>query len=314
MKVLEAMTRTLGQAGLQCKKHSPEILFVVGSIGIAASIVKAYKDGPKAKAIIDKAKEDIKTFEDLAKSCKENPSSEVVYTDADLKADMKNVYIHTGVDLAKVFAPEAIMVAASFTCMFRSNRILKLRIVALASAYDSLDKAFKNYRKNIVDNFGSELDKEARYDLVKADIEKKSIDKDGKEKTEKVKANILRGTEPSGNAIIFDAGDIGWDPNPVTCMHYLQMIERTANDRLKSKGYLTLNEVYEMFGREGSPAGLVNGWVYKKNGNDVGDNAVSFFLEEIWKEIRNAENDRTPLYNRGFLIDFNIDGYIYDRI
>lgn len=304
-KLLTKVSRTFGKAGLKMKKYSPEILFVVGTAGIIVSAVKACKDTPKAQKLIEESKKELDTYREYAE---DNPEK---YSAEDLKNDTKKVYVQTGLKVAKVYAPEVILGVASLSCMFGSNHILKKRNIALAAMYETLDKSFKDYRKNVVNNFGEDLDKELRYNIVNKEIEEQVVNENGETETVK-KIERTIGSDPSGFSIVFDAGDPGWDPTPDACMHYLELIQRTATDRLRSKGYLTLNEVYEMFGHPATKAGLVNGWVFKKD--SVGDNEVSFFLENIYREIRAAENEGTTLYNRGYIVDFNIDGYIYDQI
>ncbi len=304
-KLLTKVSRTVGRAGLKMKKYSPEILFVVGAVGVVTSAVKACKDTPKAQKIMEEAKAESEKYKEVAE---QNPEK---YSAEDLKNDTKNLYIKTGLKVAKVYAPAVILGVASLSCMFGSNHILKKRNIALAAMYETLDKSFKEYRKNVVKNFGEDLDKELKYNIISKEIEEEVINEKGETETVKKTERII-GSDPSGFHIFFDAGDPGWDPRPETSMHYLEMVQRIANDRLKSKGYLTLNEVYEMFGHQPTKAGLVNGWVYKKD--NTGDNEVSFFLDNIYREIRKAENEGSGVYNRGYLIDFNIDGYIYDQI
>ncbi len=304
-KLLTKVTRGFGKAGLKMKKYSPEILLVVGVVGVVASAVKACKDTPKAQKLIEEGKEQLTTYQEYAETHPEK------YSEEDLKDDTKKVYVQTGLKVAKVYAPAIILGAASLSCIFGSNHILKKRNIALAAMYETLDKSFKEYRNNVVKNFGTDLDKELKYNIVNKEIEEQVINPDGTTETVKKVERVI-GTEPSGFSIIFDAGDPGWDPTPDACMKFLELTQRVANDRLRARGYLTLNEVYEMLGHPATKAGLVNGWVYKKN--NTGDNEVSFFLENIYKAIRDAENEGTTLYNRGYIVDFNIDGYIYDQI
>ena len=48
-------------------------------------------------------------------------------------------------------------------------------------------------------------------------------------------------------------------------------LQNYANDRLRLKGFLFLNEVYQMIGFEESKAGQIVGWVYDKNNPEMQD-------------------------------------------
>lgn len=52
-----------------------------------------------------------------------------------------------------------------------ATKILSKRNASLAAAYQLLDKGFKEYRQNVRDRYGDEVDKELRYGLVKEKVE-----------------------------------------------------------------------------------------------------------------------------------------------
>ena len=80
---------------------------------------------------------------------------------------------------------------------------------------------------------------------------------------------------------------------------------------LKSRGHLFLNEVYDLLDIPRSKAGQVVGWVYNKNNNVKGDNYVDFNIYDITDK---AKRSFVNGYERTILLDFNVDGVIYDLI
>ena len=93
---------------------------------------------------------------------------------------------------------------------------------------------------------------------------------------------------------------------------FLKSEQNYANDRLKARGYLFLNEVYERLGIPPTKAGQIVGWVYDPNNpNHNGDNYVDFGLYNIHKE---KTRDFVNGYEEVILLDFNVDGPILDRI
>ena len=91
---------------------------------------------------------------------------------------------------------------------------------------------------------------------------------------------------------------------------YLRKQQDYANDLLKSRGYLFLNEVYEMLGIQRTPAGQVVGWIYDEK-NPNGDNYIDFGIYDVTDERKRAFVNG---FERNILLDFNVDGVIYDMI
>ena len=91
---------------------------------------------------------------------------------------------------------------------------------------------------------------------------------------------------------------------------FLKDQQRYANDLLKSKGHLFLNEVYDMLGIPRTKAGQVVGWIYDEK-HPVGDNFVDFGIYDIYNE---RARDFVNGYERTILLDFNVDGNILDMI
>ena len=90
-------------------------------------------------------------------------------------------------------------------------------------------------------------------------------------------------------------------------MMFVTQIQNWANDRLQSKGYLYLNEVYEMLGFQRTKAGQVVGWLY----NGDGDNYVDFGIFNIKdKQKRRFVNG----YEKSIWLDFNVDGNILNKM
>lgn len=98
-----------------------------------------------------------------------------------------------------------------------------------------------------------------------------------------------------------------WTNNSEMNIHFLRTKEQYATDLLKSRGYLFLNEVYDMLGIPRSKAGQVVGWMYDET-NPFGDNCVDF---DIYSQ-QNTEFING--YKNSALLDFNVDGIILDKI
>ena len=71
-------------------------------------------------------------------------------------------------------------------------------------------------------------------------------------------------------------------------------------------------DVYDMLGIPRTKAGQIVGWLYRpEDPNYKGDNHVDFGIYDYTKEIN---RDFVNGYERTILLDFNVDGPIYDLI
>lgn len=307
-ELMTKASRLLGNASLQIRKHSPEILMVAGVVGTVASTVLACKATLKVNEVLEEKKNTI----DAIHTCLENETIE--YTEEDSKKDLTILYAQTGIKLVKLYAPAVILGALSITSIVAGHRILKKRNLALAAAYAVVDKGFKDYRKRVVERFGEELDKELRYNLKAKEIEEVVKDKDGNEKVEKKVVNVVDNENPlngvSEYAKFFDEVSTNWSKDPEYNLMFLRRQQDWANEKLKATGYLFLNEVYDMLGIPRTQAGQVVGWIYDKK-NPNGDNYVDFGIYDVHSE---AKRGFVNGVERSILLDFNVDGVIYDKI
>ena len=303
--IVNKATRTFHMTGLKLKKHSPEILAVAGVVGIVASTVMACKATTKVSTVLDKAKNDIEVIHTVAETKPEE------YTAEDSKKDLAIVYVQTGVELAKLYGPAVVLGTLSITSMLASNNILRKRNVALAAAYSTVDKGFKEYRGRVVERFGEAMDKELRYNLKAKEIEETVINEDGTESVVKKTINVV--DDPnlySEFSRFFDDSCSGWNDDREYNLMFLKQQQNYANDKLQKQGYLFLNDVYEMLGFPKTKAGQMVGWIYDEV-MPLGDNFVDFGIFNANKAAARAfVNGYEPV----ILLDFNIDGNILDYI
>ena len=290
----------IGKAKYSLKKHSPEILVVTGVVGVVTSTVLACKATTKIDTILDEHNE---TMDKIRKQSTDDPE---VYSESDKKKDTVIVYSQTSFKFIKLYAPSAILGVFSLGCMLTSNDILRKRSAALGAAYVATDKAFKEYRERVVEKYGEAVDQELRYNIKTEEIEETTTDSKGNEKTKKKKVQIA---DPniSGYARYFTRSNVNWEDDFDYIDMFLRAQQSYANDLLKVKKHLTLNEVYDMLGFEDSKAGMVVGWVYDTK-NPSGDNYIEFSTKKVY--LKNEYDEPEEAY----IIDFNVDGNIYDKV
>lgn len=301
-------TRTFNKVGFKFKQYSPEILVVAGIAGVVTSAVMACKATTKAGAIMDELKNNMDKIHEVAASVPEER-----YSEADKQKDTTIVYAQTAIKFVKLYGPSVALGALSIASIVASNRILTKRNVALTAAYATIDKGFKEYRSRVIERFGEELDRELKYNIRAKEIEEIVVDEKGKEKVVKKTLNVAEPSIYSDYSRVFDESCRGWEKDPELNLFFVRQVQNWANERLKSKGYLYLNEVYEMFGIPKTKAGHVVGWVYDEK-NPIGDNYVDFGIYDVYTENPTVNERRSAFvngYERNIILDFNVDGDIY---
>ena len=140
------------------------------------------------------------------------------------------------------------------------------------------------------------------------EIEEQTVNENGEIKTVKKTVNVADPNQYSDYARFFEDGCTGWSKDPEYNLTFLKHQQSQANDILQRRGYLYLNEVYEMLGIPKTKAGHVVGWIYDEK-NPIGDNYVDFGIYDLYNERSRAFVNG---YERTILLDFNVDGNIWE--
>ena len=309
-ELVNKVTRSLHKVGFKFKKHSPEILVVTGVIGVVTSTVMACKATTKVNDIVTESKETIDKIHDcVGKGLHTSDGEE--YTQEVANKDLAIIYTQTAWKFIKLYGPSVLIGAASIGCMVGSNRILRKRNVALAAALTTVEKSFKDYRGRVIDRFGKDLDRELRFGIKAKEIKEKVIDENGNESTVTKTVEVVDpNTAHSLYSIVFCEGNTGWTKNAELNKAFLIQQQNWANDKLRLRGYLTLNEVYEMVGAPTTAYGQIAGWVYTED-SSVGDNFVDFGIFDVTNE---KACDFVNGRERSIILDFNCIGNILEYI
>ena len=283
-------------------KNAPTILAITGVGTMAAAGVIAVIKAPKIKAKIDSEKEKLN---DVQKCLDDGQTSDgQAYTVNDAMKDTQIIKARTVATAVKGYAPYVGMAAAGATMIFVGNHINNKRIAASVAAYTTLAAMFKKYRDGVVEKYGPEIDAQLRT----GNIAPESKNKDGKEK-ESDSAPVSSGAPSvySDYGRIFDELNPHFKKSPTFNKFFLDSVQQEANDKLRIRGYLFLNEVYEALGYEPTAAGQVVGWVYDSK---RGDGYVSFGhnnqnLESSCQFLAGMQPE--------VILDFNVDGPILDH-
>ena len=284
------------------KKHSPEILIVVGVVGTVASAVIACKATTKVNKIIDDAKDDIDDIHEAIENGVTKAGE--TYAIEDSKKDLVIVYTQTGVKLVKLYAPAVILGTFSIASILASNNILRKRNVALGAAYAAIDKSFKDYRGRVIERFGEQVDAELKYGIKAKKFEEVEVDPEtGKEKKVKKTVMVADPNLQSDYAVYFDNKSRNYETNQDYNYMFLKAQQQFANDKLQTRGHRFLNEVLDDLDLPRTSAGQIVGWT-----KDGPDGYVNFRIVEVDRETEDGRHEPS------LLLDFNVEGNIWDKM
>lgn len=283
-------------------KHAPTILSITASAGVIATGYLAWKAGTRF--------EDVEGRDwDRRKECLKNADT---IPDEDVpKIERKNRILFI-LDTVRTVAPAAIVGAATITMIYFSNSISKKRLAAMGAAYATLQTAFDGYKRTMVEALGKEsVEKILKPKLPNVGKSAEEIlSSDNKSDAAYVSdavVNSLKALSPYAR-IIAEESSTCWDPNEDYTSQNLAAVQLWANRRLERKGHLFLNEVFDQLGLSRTREGAVVGWL--KNGE--GDNYVSF--GDFDASIYRVPSDDYTRVDSNFIVDFNVDGVIWDKI
>lgn len=284
-------------------KHSPEILMVSGVACVIGGTILACKATLHVEEIMNRRDEIELSMMELLNKNVNRPEKAQNYTSEMFDQDAITLKVKTAAQLIKNYAPSVGLITLGVGCFLGSYGILKKRNVALTAAYNALTTAFSNYRARVVEELGEEKDKEFYYGKKE---KKQVVDPETGEIVEKDILNTDGYASPYHK--FFDESSEYFVRNAEKNLFFLTNQQNWANDKLKQQGCLFLNEVYDMLGLPRTQIGAIVGWIYGKDGKD---NYVDFGFRDITRE---KTRDFVNGYEDVVLLDFNVDGVIYDKI
>lgn len=299
------VTQKLGRQILKIEKNSPHILFGAGIVGFAGTVILASRATLKVEEVLDAAQKDLKNINEVQSNAELVEKSG--YSSEDAIKDRIYVYSRTTIGLVQLYTPTVLVGTFAIACLTKSHAILSERNAALTLAYASLDQAFKEYRKRVSEQLDPEYERDIYFDAQKVEVD--IIDPDtNKKETIPSGFKMIGDRAYSRYARFFDQLCPDWNKVPEYNYIFLRAQQNYANDLLHSRGHVFLNEIYDMIGVPRTREGAVVGWVISKNG---GDNYIDFgFMDSDNPRARDFVNGREG----AILLDFNVDGLIYDKI
>lgn len=289
-----AITSKGGRQVLLARKNSPTILFVGGIVGVVGTVVLSSKATLKLESVLSENEKKQEQANDLV-------SNDPTYTAKDYTKDMATLKVRLATDVVRLYAPSVVLGVLSVGALTGSHVTLTRRNTAIMAAYATVDQSFKDYRKRVIAKYGKDVDEQLRFETKEELVQ--STDSDGN-----IVSELRAITGYSQYARFFDESCRDWQATPEKNYFFLRSQQQWANDMLKARGHVLLNEVYDALDIPRTKEGLVVGWV---SDSKHGDNYIDFgFMDGDNPRARDFVNGREA----SILLDFNVDGLIYNEI
>lgn len=313
--LIKGSSKTAAKVAFKLKKAAPTIAVVGGTAGTVAAGVWAVKKTAKdAPEVLDEIKADIDSVKE-----------QNLGTGA-----LVGSYAKGGLKIVKLYSGPIILEAGSVCAILYGYKVINGRFVAMSATAAALEElnertnaTVRNYRRALAERYGADFEKDLKFE--EADFltnfgnpetavpVEKTVDEEGNEKIEEGSWQMSRSTTNpcdviSPYAVIFDETSSEWSTDPEYNKMTLRRIQQICNDLLHARGHLFLNDVYHELGLPDTRFGQMVGWI---DGGD-GDGYVDFGIYDIA-----AVNNRKEFingYEPSIILDFNVDGVIWDKI
>lgn len=302
MKITNFISKVAGRKGLVLQKHSPTILVGIGITAGIAGAVLACRATLKADIVLEEHRANMTRII----AAEANVSKET-YSEEDCTKDKATQYGNTAMELIKLYTPSVALGCVSVACIIGGHTIITKRNLGLVAAYKLAQKGFDEYRGRVVQEFGIDKDRMLKNGIVQTEVT--TLEENEKGKLKEI-TKTLEGFDTnniSQFARFFDESSSMWSNLPGYNSTFVRVQQSQMNDTLRTRGHVFLNDVYDVLGFERTEAGAVVGWLF----NDGGDNFIDF-------NVYDAERQQARQFVNGqentILLDFNVDGVIYDLI
>lgn len=293
----DKVTSKVGRQMLVAQKHSPVMLFGVGLVGVATTAILACRATLKMSEVLEEGEEHLKKVE-----------LTVTEDGEEVEKASFSVKLQTAIKIAKLYAPAVLVGVASVGALTGSHVILRKRNAGLAAAYALVDKSFKEYRGRVVADQGTEKDFEYRFGMTEREIVEEGKNGPEVKIIKGIDAEGMKSKGPSMYSRIFDETNSNWSKVPNQNQFFIQSVQNHANDMLRVKGKVYLNDVLDMLTMDRCDAGQVVGWV---RNSDDGDGYIDF---GVWNGSTFAGKEWVTGNVDGILLDFNVDGVVLDLL
>lgn len=333
MAIKEKVVATLSNLKFKAVAHKPEITLAIGLAATVGAVVTAAVAATKSSNTINEAKMDIEDidsdgvteFLEYQNARREQMGLEPVdITNADPEVEKKKIKRKCTKSVVKYWILPSGLLIVSGICQISTYRTLNSRLITASMAAIAaeagrreIESAFAKYRGNVAEKFGEEVEEGLFEEIMpKKTVTVQETDPETGEVIEREKEVIDDSKLPIYS--IYSKVYTNRSYQPGLDVETVRNVQNWANDRLITRGYVFLNEVYEALGFEPDGDFVGIGWKSREFTKDKSEDGYIDFhlfgndLSRFNKDVirwRNADPSITNVR-----LDFNVDGPIYKDV
>ena len=277
---------------IKLRKISPELALCGAIICGVGAVVTACIASRKLDDVIEETHQEL---------------NDIPEDSENVKKEALRCYVTAGKKLAKLYWPTLALCSASIALMLTSHGILNKRYLGTVAAYQTLDEAFKGYRKRVAEVVGDEAEKVI---MAGGKVEKNVKIENENGEVEELEGHDIVVESKENAPYEFDFNRYTapkvWEASADINEARLRAAQNYFNDILTVRGHVFLNEVLDELGLKRTPAGAVCGWV-----RGAGDDYIDFGYMNSFIRDYNTDSD---LCKRNIHLNFNCDGVIWNLI
>lgn len=302
---------------------------IVASAGAVALAVKATFD---IQDDLEDVEDDIDAIKDgYVEADGEHPAEyESPYADEEVvvtgqtaveayKADLAAANKDRIVIFVKAYWPVLALEATTIASVLLGRKVARDKQEALAAklaiaqtSIAAIQASYEQYRRNVIDRFGKETDQDMRLGLGKEEKEVEYKDAKGKTKTKKEEVQVQDPDRIADRWVrCFDESSRNWNKEMFCNRDFLMCAENYFNQRLRTDGFICVNQVYDWLDVPQCVDGQTWGWIYDP---DI-VHQINFGVLDITNERKRAFVNGDE---RSVFIDFGLLGqeptYIADKV
>lgn len=298
------------------KKNWPTIATVGGCAGVIAGTVLACRGAMKVPAILEEHAFNMDEIDRYVEDEESEDLPPMEVREEEAKKEKAKTYASTALSLAKVFAPAIALEGTGIFLICSSHVEMGRRQAAISAAYSTLATSFETYRGRVRKLIGEDGERKAFFGADEETVEREEINPEtGRKK--KVKEQQLVIDLPTDYSLYARAfcklaitpdgeqniGSVEWKNDSASNLFFLKSQQNYANDLLHVRGWVSLNEVYEMLGFDRIPEGQVIGWV----DNPEHTKMIDFGIYNMNVRSNQLAVNQPAGYAPAIMLDFNID-------
>lgn len=303
MHLPTGVSRKAGAVMLKASRYSPHIFTGIGIVTGIAAAVEAARSTPR---FVEALEEHNRLLEQQKEYEEKIASGEIKdeYTPKQKRDDRISVYVKTFVEFIKTYGKAIALETISLLSFMKALKILNGRYLGAAAALVARTRELNHLEERVVDEYGEDRLRELKGPGKSETTVEGHVD----EKTGETVVDAVSYENHSSFSKIFDESNPNWEKDPALNRNFLQCVQNYANDLLKQKGHLFLNEVLVMLGYEPTQAGQVMGWALYDDKVKMNAHGAKGYVDI---GIFNTSNPRAVEFingnERSIWLEFNVD-------